>query len=85
MPKNKLRVLSLFSGCGGMDLGMEGGFEIPAACYNKKIHPDWHPIKTKKGYLKLKKTCFNTVFANDIRKDAKSAWVKYFKKCEEDI
>ncbi len=85
MPKNKLRVLSLFSGCGGMDLGMEGGFEIPAVCYNKKIHPDWHPIKTKNGYVKLKKTCFDTVFANDIRKDAKSSWVRYFKKYDKDI
>lgn len=24
----KKRVLSLFSGCGGMDLGLEGGFDV---------------------------------------------------------
>lgn len=85
MSKHKLRVLSLFSGCGGMDLGLEGGFEIPSVCYNEKIHPDWKPTKTKKGYLKLKKTRFDTVFANDIRNDAKSAWTRYFKKQDKDI
>jgi DNA (cytosine-5)-methyltransferase 1 len=26
---DKIRVLSLFSGCGGMDLGLEGGFLAP--------------------------------------------------------
>lgn len=85
MNTNKLRVLSLFSGCGGMDLGLEGGFEVPSACYNSKLHPDWKPIKTRKGYVKLKKTIFDTVFANDIRTDAKTAWVNYFKKHSEDV
>lgn len=27
--KKKLKILSLFSGCGGMDLGFEGGFIAP--------------------------------------------------------
>jgi len=26
--KNELKVLSLFSGCGGLDLGFEGGFVL---------------------------------------------------------
>ena len=85
MSEKKLRVLSLFSGCGGMDLGLEGGFEIPSPCYNKKMHPDWAPTRSKKGFLKLKKTCFDTVFANDIRNDAKAAWAKYFKKHDKDV
>ena len=33
--KGKLRVLSLFSGCGGMDIGFEGGF----ICHKKSINP----------------------------------------------
>lgn len=85
MSKKSLRVLSLFSGCGGMDLGLEGGFEIPSACYNKKIHPDWKPKKTRNGYLKLQRTAFETVFANDIRADAKAAWVGYFSKQKKDV
>ena len=34
-----LKVLSLFSGCGGMDLGFEGGF----ICHRKSVNPnyDW--------------------------------------------
>ena len=28
MKKDTLNVLSLFSGCGGMDLGFEGGFSV---------------------------------------------------------
>ena len=29
------KVLSLFSGCGGMDLGFQGGFEFRGKKYNK--------------------------------------------------
>ena len=29
MSNKKYKVVSLFSGCGGMDLGFEGGFENP--------------------------------------------------------
>lgn len=28
----KLKVLSLFSGCGGLDLGVEGGFLVHKEC-----------------------------------------------------
>ena len=41
--KNK-KVLSLFSGCGGMDLGFEGKFSVPSACVNKDIHPDLYHL-----------------------------------------
>ena len=36
--KKDLKVLSLFSGCGDMDLGMEGGFKVHSNCVNLKIH-----------------------------------------------
>ena len=77
MELNK-RVLSLFSGCGGMDIGFEGGFMCYYKAINKKIHPAW--IEKEFGdFVLTKKTGFNTVFANDIRPDAKAAWVSYFK------
>lgn len=76
--KNK-NVLSLFSGCGGMDLGFEGDFDVPSACINENIHPDW--IKENIGqFVKLQPTNFNIVFANDIMDIAKTAWNSYFKK-----
>lgn len=71
------RVLSLFSGCGGMDIGFEGNFECLKASINKDIHPNW--IKQEIGnWVLLNETGFKTVFANDIRLDAKAAWVSYF-------
>lgn len=74
---NKKRVLSLFSGCGGMDIGFEGGFKCLKRSINTNIHPNW--IKEDDGdWITVKKTGFETVFANDIRPDAKAAWVSYF-------
>ena len=76
--ERKLRVLSLFSGCGGMDIGFEGGFRCLKKSVNSTIHNDW--IEKDNGkWVNLKKTGFETVFANDIRPDAKAAWVSYFK------
>ena len=73
------RVLSLFSGCGGMDIGFEGNFECLKDSINSSMHPTW--IKEDKGHwVTLSGTGFKTVFANDIKKEAKSAWVSYFKK-----
>ena len=73
------RVLSLFSGCGGMDIGLEGGFICLKDSINQNIHPTW--IEEDYGkWVKVRKTGFKTVFANDIRDDAKSAWVSYFEK-----
>ena len=75
----KRRVLSLFSGCGGMDIGFEGGFRCLGRSINTNIHPDW--IKRDLGgWVDVKETGFETIFANDIRPDAKSAWVSYFRK-----
>lgn len=77
--KNKKRVLSLFSGCGGMDLGFEGGFTCLKRSVNSKMHPDW-VVKNDGDWVQLTETGFETAFANDIRPDAKAAWVSYFEK-----
>lgn len=74
---SKKRVLSLFSGCGGMDIGFEGGFKCLKRSINTNIHPEW--INEDMGdWVKVSETGFETVFANDIRPDAKAAWVSYF-------
>lgn len=77
--KNRLNVVSLFSGCGGMDIGFEGGFSCLRRSINEQLHPDW--VQKKDGnWVVVKPTGFKTVFANDIRPDAKAAWVSYFSK-----
>lgn len=73
----KRRLLSLFSGCGGMDLGFTGSFSCNTKSINHKMHPEWIE-RISDGKTLLAPTIFETVFANDIRPDAKSAWVSYF-------
>lgn len=76
--KEVLNVLSLFSGCGGMDLGFEGGFSVLSNSVNKILTPQFIEKEFENGFVYLKKTKFKTVFANDILKDARNAWVHYF-------
>lgn len=78
--KETLNVLSLFSGCGGMDLGFEGGFSVLQESVNEFLTPEFINRKLKNGFVELKKTKFKTVFANDILSDARNAWVNYFSK-----
>lgn len=78
--KKQLRLLSLFSGCGGMDLGFEGGFSIFERQYNKRVSEDWKVTTLETGKIYLPKTIFDTVFANDIKKSAQTIWGNYFKK-----
>lgn len=78
--KETLNVLSLFSGCGGMDLGFEGGFSVLQQSINEILTPHFIDKKEKNGFVKLKKTKFKTVFANDILVDARNAWVNHFSK-----
>ncbi len=69
-----LRILSLFSGCGGMDLGLEGGF----ICHKKSaVNPDWVHNAINPDWVLLNKNRFRTVFACDILEDARTAWCKY--------
>ena len=73
-----LRLLSLFSGCGGLDLGFEGHFDIFKSQYNSRIHPDWEVENIGDKWIRLPKTRFSTVFANDIKPDAQTAWSEFF-------
>lgn len=72
---NTLRLLSLFSGCGGMDIGFEGGFVAPrksfcegTECIERVIDEDW---------IMLKKNRFCTIFANDILPEAETGWTTF--------
>lgn len=76
--EGKLRVLSLFSGCGGMDLGFEGHFIANRKSFaadderiERVINDDW---------LLLRPTRFQTVFANDILPEANVAWNAYMRR-----
>jgi len=75
----KKKLLSLFSGCGGMDLGFEGGFRVFADSVNFHIHSDWGK-EDDEGKVLLPETIFENVFANDILESARAAWVPYFNK-----
>lgn len=79
---NELSMLSLFSGCGGMDLGFEGGF----VCHRKSI-----PAKSKRikqaindDWVLLKRNRFTTVFANDILPEAMNTWIRYMSRFGKD-
>ena len=62
-----------------MDIGFEGGFTVKRECVNQKIHEDWIPRNgSDKSWVRLRETCFQTVFANDILPYAKVAWNSYF-------
>ncbi len=75
-----LKMLSLFSGCRGMDLGFEGQFSVLKSSINEILSPNFIEKKLENNFVKLKKTRFKTVFANDILKDARNAWVHHFAK-----
>lgn len=71
----KKKIISLFSGCGGMDIGFEGGFKIHSSLYQEifgEVHNSCLP-----------QTSFETVFANDIRPGAKIAWNNYYRPSED--
>lgn len=71
----KHRVLSLFSGCGGMDLGFEGGFIANAKSFS--TDSPFVERVVRNGWVMLKRTDFTTVFANDILLEAETAWTTY--------
>ena len=73
-----LSVLSLFSGCGGMDLGFEGHFIA-----NRKSFSSDDPnvlVKVNDDWVMTRKTRFRTIFANDILPEAQVAWTTYMQR-----
>lgn len=67
-----------------MDVGFEGGFSCLSKSINAAMHGDW--INSVSGdWVKVAPTGFQTVFANDIRPDAKAAWVSYFSRRNRDV
>lgn len=75
-----LNVLSLFSGCGGMDLGFEGGFDVLAKSVNMHMHKDWKIKKSKDGWVRLPKINFIQYLLMILNQRQKQAWSNYFGK-----
>ena len=71
-----LKVASFFSGCGGLDLGLEGGFWVK----EKSVRNDAWVQERKGDSVLLMPTPFETVFACDIKPSAKKAWENYFQR-----
>lgn len=78
----QLSMLSLFSGCGGMDLGFEGGF----ICHKASVpeNSPWIHHAVNDNWVYLNKNRFTTIFANDILKEAKVAWSNYMERFGKD-
>ncbi|MFA6239144.1 MAG: DNA (cytosine-5-)-methyltransferase [Bacteriovorax sp.] len=70
--------LSLFTGCGGMDIGIEGGFNIYAEAISNSKWNEYVDEEISKGWVKVKETRFKTVFANDIRSSAKAVYSSFY-------
>lgn len=77
--KKPLKVVSLFSGCGGMDIGFEGSFLVHKDSVNENITPNFIS-SSRNDLVNLQPTKFQTVFANDILQEARNVWVNYFSK-----
>lgn len=78
--EKKIKLVSLFSGCGGIDLGFEGDFNVLRKSVNPKINSNWEIRNVDKNWVRIGKTRFHTIFANDIKPEAKAAWTNYFSK-----
>ena len=64
-----LKVLSLFSGCGGLDLGVEGGFLVHKECIHATSDTPWICLPKKRFYV---------IFPNDIMAQSNVVWSSNF-------
>ena len=64
--KSTLNMLSLFSGCGGMDLGFEGNFSVLKSSVNEILNPNFINEELENNFIKLSKTRFKTVLGEKI-------------------
>ena len=64
-----IKTLSLFSGCGGLDLGIEGGFRVHAKALDSNAKNNWTTAP---------KTPFKVIWANDIMPQAQKVWEANF-------
>ena len=74
--KPNLKVASFFSGGGGLDLGLEGGFTVHRDSINTTLYSEYKDISTK--WVRLKRTRFKTALANDIEPKAAVVWRQHF-------
>jgi DNA (cytosine-5)-methyltransferase 1 len=56
--KTTLNMLSLFSGCGGMDLGFEGDFSVLKSSINEILNPSFINEELENNFVNLSKTRF---------------------------
>lgn len=76
--RNQLRLLSLFSGCGGMDIGFEGGFIAHKKSFSKDC--PWIDHVIDNDWIYLRKNRFTTIFANDILPEAQAGWTRFMQR-----
>lgn len=69
----KLKVLSLFTGIGGMDMGFDGQVIVHKDSISNKEFID-HPYNNIENFVVLKKNNFTSVFQNDILEGAKEVF-----------
>jgi DNA (cytosine-5)-methyltransferase 1 len=69
---NELRVISLFTGIGGMDMGFDGSVVVHKdSIANEEFVEKSHPVK---DFVELRKHNFKCVFQNDILEGAKEVF-----------
>jgi DNA (cytosine-5)-methyltransferase 1 len=78
MVSTPLKTLSLFSGCGGLDLGVEGGFSVHASSAGKGNASRASGSDSGSSWVTLPKTPFTITWANDLMPHAKHVWEQNF-------